>query len=142
DRMGAWAISSATMLTDTAFGSSGFARADGGPASDSTYGIAVLPTGKIFAAGIASHTDYVGVSGEEIVVQLTSSGTLDTSFARNGVYRFALPTATTGFQAATVQPDGKPIALGYRNVISGNQQFVYGQRFNTDGTTDVSYVAS
>lgn len=89
-----------------------------------------LPDGKIILAGSVSQS---GLTVEHLILKLKSDGTLDSTFANNGVVHHTLP-----FRDMLVHPNGK-ILIGGSTEIS---QYNYGlsiSRFNSDGTIDPGF---
>jgi uncharacterized delta-60 repeat protein len=89
-----------------------------------------LPDGKIILAGI---TVQGTVLTDQFILKLKSDGTIDSSFATNGLLSHSLP-----FKDMFIQPDGK-ILIGGSKLISTDNYGISISRFNTDGTIDPGF---
>jgi uncharacterized delta-60 repeat protein len=120
---------------DTSFNNTGVVIKDF-LASDSLCSVAILPDGKIVAAGT---TD---VSGHDdiLVVRYLPNGTLDPSFSTDGSEITNL-TATSNETATAmaIQPDGKIVVVGYTDATSGTSLNMFAVRFNANGGLDSSF---
>ena len=83
-----------------------------------------LPDGTVILAGYAA---------DQVVLKLKTDGTLDSTFASNGVLNHNLP-----FKDMLVQPNGK-ILIGGNTMVSASNYGVSVSRFNSDGTTDTGF---
>lgn len=120
---------------DTGFNTTGNIIKDFG-ASDSLCAVAVLPDGKIIAAGT---TD---VSGHDdiLVVRYLSNGALDPSFSSDGSeITNLLATSNETATAMALQPDGKIVVVGYTDANSGTNLDMFVVRFNPNGGLDSSF---
>ncbi|MCY4493438.1 MAG: hypothetical protein OXB92_06245, partial [Acidimicrobiaceae bacterium] len=106
------------------------------------YAVEVLADGKILAAGI--------LSPSALIVRLTSSGALDTTFSDDGMDANDVFSAFSGqedyFFDLDVQSDGKIVAggRGHRDISQGIGSVVAGLeaglvRFTADGTRDTTF---
>ncbi|XIE80567.1 calcium-binding protein [Streptomyces sp. SBR177] len=119
---------------DGGFGNGGLVRVDefGGSADGSD--VALLPDGRIVAAG-------KGGGGGFALVRLNPDGSLDPSLGGDGavVAGFTATSPQDGSGIArrmALQPDGKPVLVGY----VGNTAFDIGiARYNTDGSLDTTF---
>lgn len=105
-------------------------------ASESLCAVAVLPDGKIIAAGT---TD---VSGHDdiLVVRYLPNGTLDSSFSVDGSeITNLLATSNETATAMAVQSDGKIVVVGYTDANSGTNLDMFAVRFNSNGGLDSSF---
>ncbi len=117
---------------DTSFG-------DGGKVLFTTLGsgghaIAILPDGKILAAGYAILD---GINSVFLLAKFNSNGTLDTSFSGNGFTVADFSSTTGAFERAramAVQTDGKIVLVGENNNSSAALA-----RFDSTGTLDGSF---
>ena len=91
---------------DPSFGSGGEAINDFGGR------IALLPDGKILAAGSASAADGFDFS----LSRFNSNGTLDTTFGSGGRVTTDLGARFEGARSVVVQPDGKIVTGGFATV--------------------------
>jgi uncharacterized delta-60 repeat protein len=85
--------------------------------------IALQPDGKILVGGVSGFG--------YLIARLNSNGSPDASWAGDGV--LDVPAAGNlgrGFSSIGLQPDGRAVVLGERNII---------YRFNTDGSLDTSF---
>lgn len=101
-------------LLDTTFNTSGKAVVPVLSASDTAYGIAALPDGKILVGGIASD----GTSSDFALIRLNSSGGLDSSFGSGGKVTTPFGSGDDQAVAMLVQPDGKCVLGGFSFVGS------------------------
>jgi uncharacterized delta-60 repeat protein len=112
---------------DPSFGSGGEAINDFGGR------IALLPDGKILAAGSASATDGFDFS----LSRFNSNGPLDTTFGSGGRVTTDLGARFEGARSVVVQPDGKIVTGGFATVgLFANFALV---RYNSDGSLDLSF---
>jgi uncharacterized delta-60 repeat protein len=87
----------------------GFAN---GASSDSGYGVAIQPDGKIVVAGNSVQS---GTGDDFAVARLNAGGGLDTSFGDGGRRSFGFANGT-GYDfgsGVAIQPDGKIVVAGY-----------------------------
>ena len=120
---------------DAGFNTTGVVIKDFG-ASEALCAVAVLPDGKIVAAGT---TD---VSGHDdiLVVRYLPNGTLDPSFSVDGSeITNLLGTSNETATAMAIQPDGKIVVVGYTDATSGTNLNMFAVRFNANGGLDSSF---
>lgn len=96
--------------------------------SDQATDVLVQPDGKIVLAGCAG-TNTVGLM---TAVRYLPNGTLDTSFADNGILQIP-NSASVFFNSVALQTDGKLVFGG-----GGNGVFAI-YRYNSDGTADTAF---
>lgn len=109
---------------DNGFDGDGKVTTSAGNDRAAANAVAVLSDGKMVVAGSTGTDNPKGA-----VVRLNPDGTLDTSFANNGVFMSFFGPAN----AIVAQPDG-------RIVFGGTTSFsMYIQRLNADGTQDDSF---
>jgi uncharacterized delta-60 repeat protein len=120
---------------DTTFGLSGFATHDFGE-SNRINTIAIQSDGKIVVAGSNGN-----VSNFWTVGRYNNDGTLDTSFATNGIASISVPLngAHVNIGEVAIQPDGKIVTVGYNGAASLNGSDVTVVRQNLDGSLDTSF---
>jgi uncharacterized delta-60 repeat protein len=97
--------------------------------------VLIQPDGKPVLAG---HTD--GITNYNFAVcRYKINGDADSTFGVNGVKVTDIIQSSNDFvNAATLQPDGKLIAVGYtRDSLYNNQPAI--TRYNTNGTADLSF---
>lgn len=104
----------------------GISVIDAGPSHDAALGVAVQPDGKIVA---------VGYGGGLLIVRLTAAGSLDRTFASDGIA--TINAAEIGTEVA-IQPDGKILVAGNARTPEGNPGVVLA-RLNSNGSTDASF---
>ena len=118
---------------DTTFGGDGKVTSGVSSAQSSINALAVLPNGKILAAG----SSYKGTDLDFTLVRYNTDGSLDTSFGDGD------GMATTDFgnedtiQAVEVLSNGKILAAGYTGDVN-NFDFALA-RFNADGSLDTTF---
>ncbi len=101
-----------------------------------SYGLAILPDGKILVSGFAASAND-GLA----VFRFNSDGSRDTSFGVNGVAGTRQVGGLLNYsRTLVVQPDGKSIVIG--NLYDSDDTTPAGmgmERFNPDGSLDVSF---
>jgi uncharacterized delta-60 repeat protein len=122
----------ASGAPDIGFGSLGAASISvPGSFGDLARAGALQPDGKIIAAGIST--------SKLLVLRTAPNGaTLDSSFGSGGVTTLAVGSSATGANDVVVQPNGKIVAVGFTNDISGDFDTVL-VRYNDDGTLDSTF---
>ncbi len=131
DAGGAFALARYTSdgQLDSTFGNGGrVKRSNPGTA----YGVALQPDGKILTTGYA----VLGSTAHFAVVRLTSSGQLDPTFGRGGVFVTKFGAYSSVAVSPAVQLDGKIVALGTAGAPSPNLVLV---RLLVGGTLDPSF---
>jgi uncharacterized delta-60 repeat protein len=121
-------------LLDTSFGGDGKVGINL-YGSDFAYGLAIQSDGKIvFVGGAFSTSDFVD---HFVVGRLNSNGSLDTTFAGDGIVAtdFGGNPVGTGVLA---QPDGKIVACGYHYSATTDYDFILA-RYNSNGSLDNSF---
>jgi uncharacterized delta-60 repeat protein len=116
---------------DASFGNQGmlvtaFDSAD----DDWAFGLALQSDGRLVAAGL---------SGPKMALaRYTATGTLDTSFGRDGKVTTSFGVAGSDrAHAVAIQPDGKIVAAGY--AYNGRYLDFALSRYNSDGSPDTSF---
>ncbi len=120
---------------DTTFNDDGIGTYSVG-ASEYGHGVAVMSTGEIVVVG---YTIFTATYCDPIVIKLTSSGLLDSSFGTGGV-RHIVGNKQYGcemFLDVVIQSDDKIVAVGISDRAASDAIGVY--RFNSDGTLDNSF---
>lgn len=98
---------------DTSFGSSGYAKF--ATADTTAYGITVDDQDRILVVGSIG----TGTSTDFLVYRLSSSGSLDTSFASSGSFRHSLSSATYDrAQSVVVKPNGGILVGGIADELA------------------------
>jgi len=115
---------------DSSFGTNGVTALNNGNLSTTGFTFKQQTDGKILVGGLswssAATTAY-------LVTRFNSNGSLDTSFGNGGLKQFPFQTSigyADGISALDIQPDGKILALGNRNIL---------YRLNRDGSTDTDF---
>ena len=104
-----------------------FTAFPGNPTSAGIGGIALQNDGKLVAAGYGA--------GQIVLIRYNANGTLDTSFATNGILQSNL-VANASVGKILIQPDGKYVVVGSFGSTTLTQ---YVARFLPDGTPDSSF---
>lgn len=86
---------------------------------DYAYGVAIQADGRILVAGVSSN----GSNNDAVVLRFRSNGTLDPSFAANGVFTFNASGQDDAANDIELQPDGKVVVVGDSSV-NGNRNMV------------------
>src|SRR5688572_15208203 len=105
---------------------------------DPTEDIAFQPDGKILVAGAAWDSSLLM---DYAITRFNADGSLDTSFANNGVFRFHFNGDDHGY-GIVLQPDGKIIIAGeaYLGVFNDQVDTAFGLiRLNPNGTFDQTF---
>jgi uncharacterized delta-60 repeat protein len=146
---GSYELAVARYLSDGSLDSSFGVAGDGlvriafGGGTGSTGGgrtILLQPDGKIVIVGEGMPARRSNPM--PVVVRLTQSGQLDTSFGTNGITWISPGTGYWGgyFNSATLQSDGKIVAAGMVMVTSvGQTRRGFIARLKSDGTLDTSF---
>ncbi len=122
-------------LMDTTFNGTGILALGSIPNyyTSSGYGVAVQPDGKTVVAGKINSP----ANDQALVFRLNVDGSLDTSFANNGLFISQFSASRADFRALALQPDGKIVATG--DVALGNNEKLLTARLNPDGTLDNTF---
>lgn len=117
---------------DSTFGSDGIVLTDlGGNAT--ARAVAIQPDGKIVVAGQAVYKD----SGSFLVARYNTDGTLDPTFAEDGLANSNLEGVGWA-RGVAIQRDGKIVAAGGTGKDAYSSSFVV-LRYNTNGTFDRTF---
>src|SRR5690606_39109463 len=115
---------------DSGFGSNGISILEIGQMHSEFYTIALQSNGKIIAAGTSGES-----FGHATFARFHPDGTLDTSFANNGILR-----SYTGYQSNVEQvlitPEDEIIGVGYSSNVTGDIQII---KLTSDGAFDSSF---
>jgi len=124
-------------LLDASFGAGGIATFNGsGVGNDRALGLALQPDGKILVAGESA----TALSQDALILRLLPNGTLDTSFAGQGVFLFNGPVGGLDrFFDVKVQADGKVLAAGSSAGVTGVDILLV--RLDPGGAPDASFGA-
>jgi uncharacterized delta-60 repeat protein len=128
-------LTAAPGSLDTGFNGTGIIIKDF-LASESLCAVAVLPDGKIVAAGTSDVSGYDDI----LVVRYLSDGSLDPSFSMDGSEIINL-TANSNETATAmaIQPDGKIVVVGYTDATSGTSLNMFAVRLDANGGLDSSF---
>jgi len=119
---------------DQSFGSGGKVVTDATSGPDAGYDVAVTSTGKIVVGGGTSF----GAS-DFLIIRYNPDGTLDSSFAGNGIVTTDFGGGDTAF-AIALTTDGKITAAGVRREPApGSPGDFAVARYNPDGSLDSSF---
>jgi uncharacterized delta-60 repeat protein len=129
---------------DNTFGNNGFVTTDFTGGQDGVNSIALLPDGKIIAAGFAATSLVLNSRGiAHAMVRYNPNGSLDTSFGTGGKVHADFGTGYRVISKILIQSDGKIIAFG---TASGDSIAVPSRigltRYNADGSIDSSFGAN
>lgn len=130
---------SGAFALDPSFGTGGLATAAQGFSADRGHAVAVQSDGKVVLAGTSqAYEDQLGqFTGELLVVRLTATGALDTSFAGDGIALVPVGTRAIA-RAVAVQPDGAIVVAGYTfNPLTSSRAVLV--RLTADGALDPSF---
>ncbi|MBK8965350.1 MAG: T9SS type A sorting domain-containing protein [Lewinellaceae bacterium] len=120
---------------DSTFGTNGATTLDAGP-NDAIIGLALLPNGKLAAAGYYLPANS---SWTSLLAQFNADGTPDNTFGTNGVRTGFYPGLQQSFFDLKVQADGSLVTTGFLNSSHGADLTV--SRFNPDGSPDTQFGA-
>jgi uncharacterized delta-60 repeat protein len=117
-----------TGALDTTFDTDGISSVSY-PSLNFLRALAIQPSGKIIAVGSTNDSKFM-------LAQFQANGALDTTFDTDGIVETTTLT-TDGLYAVQVQPDGKIVAVG-RKQVGLSTHFVVVRYLNT-GTLDTSF---
>ncbi len=126
---------------DSTFGNGGFVKTDFTGGQDGATNVAVLPDGKIIAAGFAQ-TPLVLNSRRTAfaLVRYNPNGSLDDTFGTGGKVHSDFGAGYEIISKILIQPDGKIIALGNAPATGNNSPARIGLTgYNADGSIDSSF---
>jgi uncharacterized delta-60 repeat protein len=113
---------------DPSFGVDGKVMTPVSPTTDTAFGVAVQPDGKIVLAG---------GGGDFALARYRANGTLDPTFSGDGKQTTALGPGGSAALAVAIQPDGRIVAAGESN--DGNAYDFAVTRYLTNGSLDPSF---
>ncbi len=119
---------------DTSFSNNGIASLDLNNSNDLPGDVIIQPDGKIIVAG-TSIIDIANISFT--VARFKEDGSLDTTFANNGVAQTPFSGDHTYVSAAALQSDGKIVVAGTSGPEGDSQITVV--RYTTDGDLDSTF---
>ncbi len=122
---------------DASFGSGGFVEISVHGVDDEATSIAIQSNGSIVVGGFTRN----GTFYNSVVLRLTSSGALDTTFNSTGISEVSITTGSDQVTAIALQSDGKIVAAAWEDLSSTQTGFgVF--RLNTNGTLDTGFGSS
>ncbi len=123
---------------DVSFDTDGIVQLSPGTLHDVAYAIDVQDDQKIVFAGVTRISSPLPFIFDLVVGRLNEDGSLDETFATNGIYSLASAGGSVYGYDVKIQPDGKIVVCGAYSVTEDNSDFIV-VRLNTDGTPDVSF---
>lgn len=114
---------------DMSFGTGGIVLTPIGPIGDLIASVAILPDGRIVAAG--------SNDGDFALARYNADGTLDTSFDTDGIVTTDILGGADSAGSVAIQPDGRIVAAG--SAYNGSTYEYALVRYNTDGSLDTSF---
>ena len=100
-------------------------------------GVRVLPDSKLIVFGDKKLTISLSGQNDLMLVKLTEDGTVDTSFADNGIFRLDVDGNFDRVEDVELLPDGKILVAGATSV--GGNFHGYVLRLNADGSLDETF---
>jgi uncharacterized delta-60 repeat protein len=123
--------------SDTNFGNVTNTGRTLGPTASESNALAIQPDGKIIAVGTCPFAAAPTLNGA-CGVRFNPGGTVDTTFATNGVFSGNYLAVATGYnsggRAVALQADGRIVVVGPATESSTNWTFPMAARFENDGT--------
>lgn len=119
---------------DSTFADNGILAIDFNKKSDTGHGLAVQPDGKILVSMSGNITGTFDI----VVVRLLEDGTIDSTFADNGVYAYGAPDFTDLNYGVTLAADGSIFAFGGYGVSAPNTDLVI-IKLDPDGQPDPTF---
>ena len=118
---------------DTTFSSDGMAVADYHGQNDYAVDLALQPDGKIVAAGFTCNP--YNTVGDLAAVRFNADGSIDATFADDGIFVFSTPDDNERVYAVGVTPEGKIMLAGEMDYVTYPTCMCV-MRLNTDGSLD------
>lgn len=122
---------------DSTFGTNGSSILDLQHKDDVAFGIALQNDGRIVVVGRSNN----GTDDDAAIIKLKTNGTLDSTFADNGISINALAAGLSAtseaFNGVSIQSDGRIIACGYTQIALRNLFLV--TRILPNGTLDYQF---
>ena len=100
---------------DLSFGVNGKVLTNIPPVQFKASTVAIQPNGKLVVAGYTNKLS----TGVFAVARYNANGTLDSSFATNGIFKYNLYTNNDQAKSIAIQPDGKIVVAGYAELPTG-----------------------
>ncbi len=121
---------------DPSFSGDGKVTLDITGSNDHTRSAALQADGKLVIGGWADHG--IPGAGDIFLARLNANGSLDSSFAGDGILQFSTPGVNETLQDLAIQPDGKIIAVG-RTDIGGSGTDFMAIRLLPTGNLDTAF---
>lgn len=118
---------------DSTFNLNGIYQYDFG-FQDNLTDVKIQPDQKIVCTGVALNTSFMGALK---VVRLNTNGSLDSTFATNGIFTYVITSETYGVESY-VRSDGKIIVAGLAAITFGYYDFLL-LRLNANGIIDSTF---
>ena len=132
----------AAGVLDPTFGGDGIVTTHIGALGASAYDLAILPDGRLVAAGSAWKTGTLDTR-DFAVARYLASGALDPTFGGDGIVTTDFRRNFDHINAVVVQADGKTIAAGATDLDTKNDSvsnYAFALvRYNVDGSLDTSF---
>jgi uncharacterized delta-60 repeat protein len=100
---------------DSSFSDDGKTKIDFGSCCASAYSVLLQGDGKVVVVGFA---DTESSDSDFLLARLDTAGALDASFGNGGKVRTSFGNLNGGAEGATLQPDGKIVAVGFQATSS------------------------
>ena len=122
---------------DQTFGIGGTVTAALDQGGDGLFALALQPDGKILGAGSLIHDNWTTAF---LLARFNSNGSLDTTFANQGVAITGFGDTSTEGRAVVLQPDGKIIVVGMSGAGSYSELNDFAlARYNPNGSLDSTF---
>jgi uncharacterized delta-60 repeat protein len=117
---------------DSSFGNQGTALLPVGASDDGSYGLVVLPDGKLVLSGYS-----VAANGDFSMIRLNANGSVDASFGTLGSALFDVGGSSDSGRGVIALPDGHLLMVG--NSLNGGAYEFSVIRTDANGTLDTSF---
>jgi len=118
---------------DATFDTDGIVTTAVGSGDDIIYGVDLQSDGKIVIAG----NSFNGTDFDFALARYNSDGSLDLTFATDGIVTTAIGSGNDLGRSVAIQGDGKILVAGYS--FNGTNNDFAVARYNSDGTPDLSF---
>lgn len=123
-------------VLDSTFADNGILQFDLNKKSDTGHGIAVQPDGKILVSMSGNLTGTFDL----VVIRLLENGSLDTTFANQGIYAYGNPDITDLNYGVSLAEDGSIFVFGAYGVTVNNTDLII-VKLDADGVPDPTFGA-
>ena len=120
---------------DTSFDGDGKVTTDFLTFADESAALFIQPDGKIVAAGSSTN----GTNGNFSLARYNPNGSLDTSFDGDGKVTTPINNFSDILTSASIQPNGKIVAVGYSRIASSPDNHTLLINYNADGSLDTLF---